>query len=145
MTLHRSATLLFVLVCACDGGKSGDGLTVSDLVVGGCGDEELRPSAPSPEGLSPDSGDTAGPETLTVTASGAGTVQVLHQNVPDECCVEHEVATSISGTTLTIEYPSSGDPCDCMCSYDYSFTVSGLTAGEWTVEAGDASAVVTVE
>ncbi len=141
MTSTRRAltSLLFFALAACDGGKSGGDLTVSDLTVGGCGGQELRTAPPA------DSGDTAGPETLTVTPAGPGTIEVLHQNVPDACCVEHEVITSVSGDALTIVYESSGDPCDCMCSYDFSYTLSGLTTGDWVVEAAGSSATVTVE
>lgn len=135
----RHLVLVVVGLAACDGGKSGDGLTVTDLVKGGCGADELS-------GLSsPDSGDTAEPESLTVTAAGAGAIQVLHLNVQDSCCLDHEVKTAVSGTDLTVTYESSGDPCDCVCGYDYSYSVSGLEAGDWTVTAGDSSATVTVE
>lgn len=135
-------SLLIPILCAllgCDGGKSGDGLTVSGLVVGGCGAENGRMEAPD---SSYDSGE---PETLDVTAAGPGAIAVSHQNVTDTCCLDHEVSTAVSGTTLTITYPSSGEPCDCICQYDYDFTVSGLAAGTWTVEAGDSTATVTVE
>lgn len=131
-----------VLVClstwGCSGSKIPAGLSLTDVVYGGCAGDQLHRAKP-------DSADTAEPESLTVSATGPGTISVLHLNVPDECCLEHEIALSEAGTTLSVEYEAKGDPCDCMCSFDYSFTVSGLDPGTWTVQAGDSSATVQVD
>lgn len=134
---------LFLLsMTACTGkveGPSGDGLAVDDVTFGGCGSSEGRREA------GPDSSDTNEPESLTVTAAGAGAIAVSHHNFLDECCVEHRIKTEVDGTTLTITYPTRGGPCDCRCSYDFDFTVTGLDAGTWTVNAGGSSASVVVE
>ena len=153
--LHRS-TFLLLLLSACTGEKpdtgessvddsssaddssaTGDEVTVSDVAYGGCAGER-RPDPPSVT-------DTAEPESLAVTATGGGAVHVEHNHVADDCCLEHTVTASTSGTTLNISYPSSGEPCDCVCSYDYSFNVSGLAAGAWTVNAAGSSTTVTVD
>lgn len=134
--------LIMALLClstwGCDGAKVPAGLSLTDVVYGGCAGEQLQRATP-------DSGDSGEPESLTVTADGPGTIQVLHLNVPDECCLEHEIALSEAGTTLTVEYEAKGDPCDCICSFDYSFTVSGLEPGTWTVQAGNSSSTVQVD
>ena len=130
--------LLCLSLAACTGNKVPAGLDLTNIVYGGCANDEAGRSHP-------DSAETAEPETLTVTSSAAGTIDVVHQNVPDECCLDHTIELGEAGTTLSVSYVSKGDPCDCMCSYDYSFTVSGLDPGTWTVEAGSSSATVQVD
>ena len=47
--------------------------------------------------------------------------------------------------TVAVTYEETGDPCDCMCTYNFAYSLTGLTAGDWTITAAGDTATVTVE
>ena len=47
--------------------------------------------------------------------------------------------------TVTVSYEETGDPCDCMCVYNLNYTLTGLTAGDWTINADGDTTTVNVE
>lgn len=123
----RLLPLLFLL--SCDGAGATpkgdyaiDGLTVSDCAS-----------------------DSSTPTTFTATG-GTGEIQIAHAGYSASCCLSFDVSAQENGGTIELIYTPVGDPCDCMCHYDLSYTVAGVVAGDWDVQAPDSSsASVTVQ
>lgn len=135
---------MFAVLTACSGGSTSkgdvgvDGLTVSDCLSGG------RPEKPAG---TPEADTAMGPSVLTVTASGGGEVAVVHESVSGTCCVGFDVVADADAAAMTVAvtYEETGDPCDCMCAYDFAYSLTGLTPGDWTITAAGDTATVTVE
>jgi hypothetical protein len=102
-----------------------DPITVSGLSVGEC-----------TEGGAP---------RLSANLAGAGTVAVVHESFEANCCADFTVGVSPSGATLAMVYTDTADPCDCLCTWDLSYTLESVPSGSYTITAGGgASADVTV-
>lgn len=91
------------------------------------------------------SGDTGAAEALQATDMGGGSVLVVHTGYRAECCLSFDVTASLDAGTVTVDYAPQGDPCDCVCSYNFSYRVETLPAGTYTVDAGDQTTRVTVD
>ena len=57
--------------------------------------------------------------------------------------VAHESQLTVNGELRT--YEETGEPCDCLCTYNLAYTLTDLSAGDWTISAGGDSTTVTVE
>lgn len=128
----------------CAGGGVKTGVDVADLTVSDC--LSARPSPPSADvAASPDTGSVA--SVLHAAAAGAGAVSVTHDGVGGSCCVGFDVAaeTDEAAATVSVTYEETGEPCDCICTYNLAYTLTGLSAGDWTIEAAGDSTTVTVE
>lgn len=66
----------------------------------------------------------------------AGGFQVTHRNIVYNCCLtDIQVTMEANGRYLRLtETEIPGAPCDCMCCFDTTTTVEGLTPGTYTVE-----------
>lgn len=121
--------LLTLLILACAGGAdtgTADGITVTNFVQADC------------------DGDTATTESALSAEPGAssGTVDVAHDAVSATCCVQLAAAAEAADGTIAVTYSESGEPCDCMCRYDVSYTLGNVPAGDWSISAeGDAASV----
>lgn len=113
---------------ATTGTRTPDALTVADVSVGDCG------------------GDSAAVENLTATG-GTGQVGVAHLGYRAECCLSFEVSASKDSatSTLLVAYTPTGTPCDCMCAYDIGYTLQGVPAGDWTLNAEGTTTTVHVD
>lgn len=67
---------------------------------------------------------------LSVTPVSGG-VRVAHE-LSHACCLESKIATSVSGSTVTITESLFGTPCRCMCSSTISTSVR-LSPGDYTL------------
>ena len=118
--------------------------TDADTDVDADTDADADPSVTNP-GAECGVGD---PEALTLVANGAGTVDVVHDSFDQGCCPD-SLAVTISADretqVMTASYTLGTDECDCVCLLDASYTISGLSAGDWELNAGSVSGTVTVE
>ena len=85
---------------------------------------------------------------LTASPTGdPGAIIVTHAGFSMGCCPEflRVSATANQGTsTINVSYELGPDPCDCICTLDTAYTLSGIPTGSWTVEVGGDSATVEV-
>lgn len=127
-------SFVLLLLAACTGGEE-SGLPSGTPSITGL---DVKECATSDSGAG-----TA--ESFTATDAGGGDIAVVHDGYIADCCLSFDVGATVSGSTVTVEYTPVGDPCDCRCSYDLAYTIDGVGAGTWTVDApGENSAEVTV-
>lgn len=105
------------LLSGCSGAPKGD-YAIDDLAVSDC------------------ASDSATPTTFSATG-GSGQILVSHAGYAASCCLEFDVSALANGGTIELVYTPKGDPCDCICHYDLSFTIAGVPAGDWDVQAPD--------
>lgn len=118
--------------------------TSSDDTSDPCGESGICPLTATAAEVSCDAG--VGPG-LTVTSPAAGTVSGVDGDVQEGCCPTFEVQGEASQRTSTVSvtYLLTDDVCDCICSLDLTWTLTGVPAGAWTVVTpGGRSASVTV-
>ena len=65
-----------------------------------------------------------------------GSFQVTHRNIVYNCCLNDiRVSLEINGRYIRLtEKEDLAAPCNCLCCYDTTTTVEGLTPGTYTVE-----------
>lgn len=97
-------------------GTSGPDITVQGISISECGD--------------------VGSARLTASLATATSVSVTHEGFEANCCADLAVDVSPAGSTLTMVYTDSGDPCDCTCAFDLAYTLQDVPSGTWTVTAG---------
>lgn len=85
------------------------------------------------------------PESIAATSDVAGTVHVAHTRISANCCGDHTPTPSADGSTIALRYNFSGGECDCMCTFDLDYDITGVAAGTYTVTYSDLSTSVTVE
>jgi hypothetical protein len=76
-----------------------------------------------------------GDDQLDVLVQGAS-LQVTHRNIAYNCCLtDIDVTLDVTGRTLRFfETEILGQPCPCLCCYDQTTTVSGITPGVYHIE-----------
>ena len=121
-----SLLLSGVSLLGCDGGAPKGDYAIDGLVVSDC------------------ASDSATPTTFSATG-GSGQIIVSHAGYAAECCLTFEVSALANGGIIELVYTPEGEPCDCSCHYDLDFTIAGVPAGAWDVQAPDGGgATVTV-
>ncbi len=125
-----AATALSLVGC----GGGGAEVAVEDLQIAACDQADPPPA-----------------EVLLLTAE-AGAIAVSHRAFPANCCAdpwprarEDRDATGADGASVVVvEYLEAGEPCDCTCPADLTYTLVGLPAGVWQVEVGTHATVIRV-
>lgn len=97
-------------------------VSVSSIELEHLGEEEMTPS-------------------LSAVA-GANGIDVVHTHHWNNCCFMPAASASLDGQTIDLTYSHLGDECDCVCSWELSYTIEGLEPGTWTVQVGNLSADV---
>lgn len=123
--------MLFLLACTPPAEQTTTPATTADLSIANLEVSECTS----------DSGDV---ESLSVSPSDNSLV-VAHIGYAAECCLSFNVLVSQEAATILATYEPIGDPCDCMCHYDFGYRVEGVTAGDWTFQAGMSEESVHVE
>jgi hypothetical protein len=93
------------------------------------------------------------PEAQSLTLVEAGLeedgyeISVTHAGVEANCCAVFRSATAaVDGEDINITYDiNEDDPCDCNCFYELTFKLTKAPSGDWTVNAGGASAEISLE
>ena len=86
------------------------------------------------------------PEDVLTIEVVEGVVQVLHENYQESACLNFGVEGTLDGDVITMEYPKSGDECDCTDLYRFTYHIEGLDIGTYTFTApGGVSDTVTIE
>jgi hypothetical protein len=85
-------------------------------------------------------------EALVAAADGPGRIAVTHTDAVTGCCPAEVLVDVVAGpdATLTVSYTLVDDLCDCAREIDVSYDIAGVTAGDWTVAAGDSGATAAV-
>jgi hypothetical protein len=148
MKKYRTATIvglsLILLMCSktrnpvTDPGEDSGGFKFKSL-QSGCGEESIGKMAEAAKG-----------DTVVFSAHG-DTIFVTHQDAFYNCCSEIviDVVQTAGGFDL-FERDTSEEPCYCMCEFDITAIISGVSEGEYLVRLFDIygnlvdSAVVTV-
>jgi hypothetical protein len=84
------------------------------------------------------------PESIAATSDAPGTVHIAHASLYANCCSDITPSPSLVGTELALGYAGTGGECDCMCTFDLTYDVTGVAAGTYTVTYADLSTTVTV-
>ena len=84
---------------------------------------------------------------LNAVVAANGSIDVEHFAVQVGCCPSFSASASYDTSTsvVAVEYDFADDACDCVCMLDVSYTVSGVPAGEWTLQTMNGSTTVTIE
>lgn len=98
-------------------GTSGSGILLQGVSISECDDTTSAPR-------------------LDASLGGASTINIEHDNFEGNCCADLEVSLSDGGSTLTMVYTDVGEPCDCMCAFDLSYSLINVPSGSYTVYAG---------
>lgn len=89
-------------------------------------------------------GDAQG-EALVATSHEAGRIEILHTDYAPGCCPQEiQITPSIIDRTLSVGYALHADVCACLCALDVRYTIAGVGAGAWTIEAAESGVVATV-
>ena len=84
-------------------------------------------------------------DVLTVTVE-AGIVQVVHENYEESSCLSFGVDGVLDASNLNVDYPKSGEECDCIDIYRLEYGIEDLDSGTYTLNApGGVSASIVVE
>jgi hypothetical protein len=128
--------LLMGFLAGCDGGGTGGD---SDDTDGG-GSDNVTAISSTPC----DSGDTdCTSGTLTAVAEQAGILDMTDV-IQKNCGTTLEIAASVSGDQITVTYTETGEQADCECTHVFSYEITGLAAGEYTITAGGSTTTATV-
>ena len=75
------------------------------------------------------------PGGLLLNVTGPGAISVLDFDYAVGCCPELDMTADLNqgAATITMGYTLSNDICDCACSLDILFELSGIPAGTWTL------------
>lgn len=89
---------------------------------------------------------TPPPESLSAQDLGGGNVAVEHIAFYWGCCPDFGLsAQALAGNVVQVTYTFYGDDeCDCICLFDVTYTLDGLSTGLWTVQANGQSTEVYV-
>lgn len=74
---------------------------------------------------------------FSMSAEADGADVLLHLvDVDANCCPSPGATSSIDGSTITVEFQdvTDGDPCDCMCVYDFDVRIADVGSGDWTLD-----------
>jgi len=161
MRIKKLSPLLFgaVLCVACGKSDSSDkdasqdsGDTEANVDSGDTDTDE-----PNPEDLQvstsgsecvtyggPDTGNVD--PTFTASSSAPGTADVEQTGVSASCCLTlvPSVALNTDGS-LQVTYAEEGEPCDCMCLYDVSYSIINAESGPTTIHADGRSVEVEIQ
>jgi hypothetical protein len=86
------------------------------------------------------------PEDVLTIEVVEGVVQVLHENYQESACLSFEVEGTLDGDVIAMEYPQSGEECDCTDLYRFTYHIEGLDSGTYTFNApGGVSDTVTID
>ena len=78
---------------------------------------------------------TPAPAAFELTG-GTGTIGIVHGGTVEHCCADWRYDPVINGSMITISYTDvSESTCDCDCSWTFEYALTGLAAGNWTVNA----------
>jgi hypothetical protein len=80
--------------------------------------------------------DEGGSPRLDAALASADSISVTHDNFEGNCCADFTIEVSAGVGTLDMVYTDSGDPCDCLCSYDMTYTLINVPSGDYVVSAG---------
>jgi hypothetical protein len=118
------------------------------------GDASEDTSADASGGITLSAGEAAavcgsgGDRLLTASPTGdPGAIIVTHAGFSMGCCPEFlrvSASANQATDTISIAYELGPDLCDCICTLDTAYSLSGIPAGEWTVTASEDSAAVSV-
>lgn len=97
-------------------GTSGTGVQVSEVTVSECDDSTGAPR-------------------LDASLAGSDSIRVSHDNFEGNCCAELTVTVSEGAGTLAMVYTDTGEPCDCLCSLDLTYTLTEVPSGSYSVTA----------
>lgn len=131
---------LFAFLIACGGAEPAEpedtdvpaGLSVENYTSSEC---TSRLSADTASGV---------PESIAATSDAAGVVHIAHTSVSANCCEELTPDPVLLDTTLRLTYVVSGEVCDCMCTFDLAYDITGVASGTYEVAYGDVTTTVTV-
>jgi hypothetical protein len=84
------------------------------------------------------------PESIVATSDAAGIVSIAHTSLYANCCSDITPSPSRSASELVLGYAGTGGECDCMCTFDLTYDITGVAAGTYTVTYADLSTSVTV-
>ena len=76
---------------------------------------------------------SAGTDSLYVQIAG-DTVKVWNVNVYENCCIKVDMVTTVSNDSIiVVEHDTATAICNCICTFDFSASLTGLTAGRYLV------------
>jgi hypothetical protein len=80
-----------------------------------------------------------GREGIEVSATNDAQVGITHGAFSEGCCPDLAISGVLDDEerTLTATYDLTNDICECVCSLDIEYGISGLPAGNWTLIAPD--------
>ena len=79
-----------------------------------------------------------GSDEIAISAR-ADTVSVEHANSLMNCCKVLSVRVEAADSVISFYESDSGDPCRCMCCFDYGYLAAGFPAGHYNVFVYDAT------
>ena len=97
-------------------GTSGTGVQVTEVTVSECDDSTGAPR-------------------LDASLAGSDSIRVSHDNFEGNCCAELTVTVSEGASNLAMVYTDTGEPCDCLCSFDLTYTLTEVPPGSYSVTA----------
>jgi hypothetical protein len=84
-------------------------------------------------------------ETSFDAIGDTGEIWVMHAGFDASCCMSYDIAVAADGANLNVTYTGSGEACDCTCEgFSIEYVITGVTPGDWTVNAEDQVSSVTV-
>ena len=74
-----------------------------------------------------------------------GTIEVVHYAWSDGCCPQIDIAAEGDGDTITVRFELYDDFCNCICSLNVGYTLTGVPAGTWTLEVAGGPTIEGIE
>ncbi|UCE17326.1 MAG: hypothetical protein JSV84_10520 [Gemmatimonadota bacterium] len=62
------------------------------------------------------------------------TLFVTHQDAYYQCCLESKIVVHKTGFSIDLIEYDVGHPCDCMCPFDLTTAITGLSSGTYTIK-----------
>jgi hypothetical protein len=85
---------------------------------------------------------------LSTPSTSDHEIDVVHLSAADGCCPEYLDVTATldeDGGLIAATYTLGPDPCECICSLDFSYTLHEVPSGTWTVQSGSQSGSIVVD
>lgn len=55
------------------------------------------------------------------------TVALVEVEIVGNCCVDFDATIEVKDTIINLIYMESGDPCRCLCCYQFVYSINGIT------------------
>jgi len=115
--------------------------TLPFVTLLGCGEDDKSDDSSHDESAieitnvdvssTPCDGEMPPADSVEVTVESSGAVSVTHSNYEDSSCLGFEVEGALIGSTLTLSYIETGEPCDCTSMYSLRYDITGLASGSY--------------